>query len=48
MAAEEAKKEPEVDAEEEDAGGLDEDDSVLTLKSGGQNPKSFEVSKKDA
>jgi len=43
MAAEEAKQEP-----EEEVGGLEDDDAVLTLKSGGQNPKSFEVSKKDA
>eukprot|EP00483_Globobulimina_turgida_P000454 UN00454 len=34
--------------EEEDQGGLDEDVEVLTLKSGGQQPKSFEVSKKCA
>jgi S-phase kinase-associated protein 1 len=34
--------------DEEEVGGLDEDDTVLTLKSGGQNPKSFEISKKDS
>jgi len=34
--------------EDEEQGGLDDDDEVLTLKSGGQNPKSFEISKKGA
>merc|ERR1712037_444944 len=34
--------------EEEEAGGLDDDDEFLTLKSGGQQPKSFEISKKCA
>jgi len=34
--------------EEEEQGGLDDDDEVLTLKSGGQEPKSFEISKKSA
>jgi len=36
------------DAEEEEVGGLDDDDETLTLKSGGQQPKSFEISKKSA
>ena len=45
MAAEEAKKEEPV---EEEQGGLDDDDETLTLKSGGQQPKSFEISKKCA
>eukprot|EP00486_Rosalina_sp_Unknown_P005447 CAMPEP_0201564582 /NCGR_PEP_ID=MMETSP0190_2-20130828/3023_1 /ASSEMBLY_ACC=CAM_ASM_000263 /TAXON_ID=37353 /ORGANISM="Rosalina sp." /LENGTH=44 /DNA_ID= /DNA_START= /DNA_END= /DNA_ORIENTATION= len=31
--------------EEEEQGGLDDDDETLTLKSGGQQPKSFEISK---
>jgi len=52
-AAEEKPKEEETldnkeDAEEEEAGGLDEDDEFLTLKSGGQQPQSFEISKKSA
>jgi len=34
--------------DEEDCGGLDDDVEVLTLKSGGQQPKSFEISKKCA
>lgn len=34
--------------EDEEQGGLEDDDEVLTLKSGGQNPKSFEISKKGA
>merc|ERR1712151_150216 len=34
--------------EEDDVGGLDDEDEVLTLKSGGQQPKSFEISKKCA
>eukprot|EP01083_Nonionella_stella_P085051 235560_1 len=33
---------------EEEQGGLEDDDDVLTLKSGGQQPKSFEISKKCA
>merc|ERR1711971_1044173 len=31
-----------------DVGGLDDDVEILTLKSGGQNPKSFEINKTDA
>ena len=34
--------------EEEEQGGLDDEEEILTLKSGGQNPKSFEISKKCA
>jgi len=34
--------------DEDDVGGLDDEDEVLTLKSGGQQPKSFEISKKCA
>jgi len=34
--------------EEEDVGGLDDDVEVLTLKSGGQNPQTFEINKSDA
>eukprot|EP01084_Bolivina_argentea_P294922 507603_1 len=46
---EEVKAEPEpVEEEEEDAGGLDDEVEILTLKSGGQQPKSFEVDKKCA
>jgi len=41
------KKEDEVDDEEQ--GGLDDDgDDMLTLKSGGQDPKTFEISKQHA
>merc|ERR1712129_632098 len=36
------------DAEEEEVGGLDDEEEFLTLKSGGQQPKSFEISKKSA
>mmetsp|Transcript_8342 Transcript_8342/g.13669 ORF Transcript_8342/g.13669 Transcript_8342/m.13669 type:complete len:192 (-) Transcript_8342:562-1137(-) len=36
------------EAEEEEQGGLDDEEEVLTLKSGGQNPQSFEISKKCA
>merc|ERR1719203_1269936 len=42
------KKEDEVveEQEEEEVGGLDDDgDDTLTLKSGGQDPKTFEISK---
>ena len=45
MDATEAKQDPEP---EEETGGLDDEDEVLTLKSGGQQPKSFEVDKKCA
>jgi S-phase kinase-associated protein 1 len=38
----------EADAEEEEVGGLDDEEEFLTLKSGGQQPKSFEISKKSA
>ena len=49
MAAEaEAKKEEKPEDNEEDVGGLDDMDETLTLKSGGQQPKSFEISKKCA
>jgi len=52
MAEEEKPKEETLDAkedvEEEEAGGLDDDDEFLTLKSGGQQPESFEISKKSA
>ena len=48
MAADEAKAEAKPEEVEEDAGGLDDDDETLTLKSGGQQPKSFEISKKCA
>merc|ERR1719471_2659072 len=34
--------------EEEEQGGLDDDDEFLTLKSGGQQPESFEISRKCA
>mmetsp|Transcript_57818 Transcript_57818/g.91889 ORF Transcript_57818/g.91889 Transcript_57818/m.91889 type:complete len:189 (-) Transcript_57818:189-755(-) len=37
-----------MDNKEDEVQGLDDDDEVLTLKSGGQNPKSFEISKKCA
>jgi len=36
------------DVEEEEQGGLDDDDEFLTLKSGGQQPESFEISRKCA
>ena len=36
------------EAEEVAAGGLDQDDEFLTLKSGGQSPESFEISKNSA
>ena len=39
---------PEEKVEDEEQGGLDEDDDILTLKSGGQNPKSFEIPKTSA
>eukprot|EP01083_Nonionella_stella_P094327 264596_1 len=44
--AEEAKGQEE--PEEEEQGGLDDDEEQLTLKSGGQQPKSFDISKKCA
>jgi hypothetical protein len=44
---EEPKNEENKDNEEEQ-GGLEDEDEVLTLKSGGQNAKSFEISKKCA
>merc|ERR1712025_1151486 len=31
-----------------EAGGLDDDDEMLTLKSGGQSPESYEISRKQA
>jgi len=34
--------------DDEEQGGLDDEPEVLTLKSGGQNPKSFEITKKGA
>merc|ERR1719411_1423236 len=33
---------------DEEVGGLDDDEEFLTLKSGGQQPQSFEISKKSA
>ena len=42
------KKVDEVPDDEEDVGGLDDDVELLTLKSGGQQPKSFEINKADA
>jgi len=36
------------DVEEEAQGGLDDEDEFLTLKSGGQQPESFEISRKCA
>eukprot|EP00483_Globobulimina_turgida_P012121 UN12143 len=47
-AAPEAKPEVKTDEPEEEEQGLDDEIEVLTLKSGGQEPKSFEVSKKCA
>ena len=38
---------PEQNVEDEEVGGLDDDEEILTLKSGGQSPKSFEISRKD-
>jgi len=34
--------------EEEETGGLDDEEETLTLKSGGQQPKTFEINKTDA
>lgn len=34
--------------DEEETGGLDDEEETLTLKSGGQQPKSFEINKTDA
>ena len=49
MAAEADKAKPEEENKaDEEVGGLDDDEEILTLKSGGQNPKSFEISKKCA
>ena len=50
MADADKQQQPAVDDEnkDDDAGGLDDDVEVLTLKSGGNEPKSFEVDKKDA
>jgi len=46
---EQKKEEPkQEEPEEEEQGGLDDDVTVLTLKSGGQQPKSFEISGKCA
>jgi len=34
--------------DDEETGGLDDEDETLTLKSGGQQPKTFEINKTDA
>merc|ERR1712130_596698 len=39
---------PDDNVDDEEQGGLDDEPEVLTLKSGGQNPKSFEITKKGA
>jgi hypothetical protein len=41
----ETENKAEQEQEEEEQGGLDEEEEILTLKSGGQNPQSFEISK---
>jgi len=40
--------EPANEEEEEEVGGLDDEAESLTLKSGGQQPKTFEINKADA
>lgn len=45
---EEVKNDNKEENQDDDAGGLEDDDELLTLKSGGQQPKSFEISKKCA
>ena len=42
------KKVDETQGDEEEVGGLDDEIEMLTLKSGGQQPKQFEISKTDA